>query len=140
MVGAEKLASMTDEHLLDFWNEMLEARDADRESLTYTATEVPIGQPQVRYFAEGDQWVPRGHILRCEILSDAAIEPTLDEAFVSIDGRDFTLAEFMKMVGSFGGWGMRIEFVPDDEVHERPKLKVRDPDGKHAKAFARKRE
>ena len=46
---------------------------------------------------------------------------------MSIDGRDFTLAEFMKMVGTFGGWGMRIEFVPDDELHRRPRLKVRDP-------------
>jgi len=43
----------------------------------------------------------------------------LDEPFVSIDGRDFTLCEFMTMVGTFGGWGMRIEFVPDDELNER---------------------
>lgn len=48
---------------------------------------------------------------------------------MSIDGRDFTLGEFMTMVGTFGGWGMRIEVVPDDEMHERPKLKVREPDG-----------
>ena len=54
--------------------------------------------------------------------------PEVDEVFVSIDGRDFTLAEFMKMVGSFGGWGMRIEFVPEDELHQRPKLEVCEPD------------
>lgn len=108
---------------------MVEVREADRESLIYTATEVPAGKPQVRFFEDGDQWVPRGHVLRCEILSDAAIEPSLDEPFVSIDGRDFTLAEFMKMVGTFGGWGMRIEFVPDDEL-QRPRLKRRDPDNK----------
>src|SRR5262249_3545035 len=114
--------------------------EAHRESLSYTATEVPLGRPQVRYFEDGDQWVPRGHVLRCQILSDAAIEPDVEEPFVSIDGRDFTLAEFMKMVGSFGGWGMRIEFVPDDELHERPKLKVRDPDDKKSRsAFTRKR-
>src|SRR5262249_45073653 len=90
-----------------------------------TATEIPVGKPQVRL--EGNQWVPRGHVLRCQILSTAAIPPDVDEPFISIDGRDFTLGEFMTMVGTFGGWGMRIEFVPDDELHQRPKLKVRDP-------------
>lgn len=91
-VGGEQLASMTDEELLGFWNETIVAQESHRESLSYTATEVPVGKPQVRYFEDGDQWVPRGHVLRCEILSDAAIEPELDEPFVSIDGRDFTLA------------------------------------------------
>lgn len=139
-VGAEKLAAMTDEQLLDFWNEMIEAREAHREGVVYTATEVPAGKPQVRYFEDGDQWVPRGHVLRCEILSDAAIEPSLEEPFVSIDGRDFTLAEFMRMVGTFGGWGMRVEFVPNDELYERPKLKVRDPDDKKRnRTFTRRR-
>ncbi|MBV8226359.1 MAG: hypothetical protein JO232_14355 [Verrucomicrobia bacterium] len=26
------------------------------------------------------------------------------------------------------GWGMRIEFVPEDEVHRRPVLEVREPE------------
>jgi hypothetical protein len=138
--GAEKLASMTDEELFTWWNDGIQAREEHRESLTYTATEIPAGKPQVQFFEEAHQWVPRGHVLRCQILSDAAIEPKLDEPFVSIDGRDFTLGEFMTMVGTFGGWGMRIEFVLDDELHERPKVKVRDPDPKKGKrAFARKR-
>ena len=78
-----------------------------RRNSDFTATEVPEGKAQLKFFEDGDQWVPRGHVVRCQILSDAAIEPDLEEKFVSIDGRDFTLAEFMKMVGSFGGWGMR---------------------------------
>ena len=36
--------------------------------------------------------------------------------------------EFMRMLGTFGGWGMRIEFVPDDELHERPDLVVKEPE------------
>ncbi|MBI2392258.1 MAG: hypothetical protein HYV09_21905 [Deltaproteobacteria bacterium] len=60
--------------------------------------------------------------------------------FVAIDGRDFTLAEFMTMVGTFGGWGMRIEFVPDDELHVRPKVKVREPRAKgRQRTFTKKR-
>jgi hypothetical protein len=107
--------------------------------LSYTATEVPAGKPQLELFEEGNQWVPRGHVLRCELLSDAAIEPDLNEPFVSIDGRDFTLGEFMRIVGSFGGWGMRIEFVPNDELYERPKLTVHDPVRKKRSRTFRKR-
>lgn len=88
-----------------------------------------MGKPQVEYYERGNQWVPRGHVLRCQIMSDAAIPPSVDEPFVPIDGRNYTLGEFMTMVGTFGSWGMRIEFVPADELHMRPRLKVRDPDG-----------
>lgn len=126
-IGAAKLAKMSDVDILETWNQCLENMEALRRSTEYVATEIPVGKPQVRYFARGDQWVPRGDVLRCQILSDGGIEPSLDEVFVSIDDRDFTLAEFMKMVGTHGGWGMRIEFVPDDELHIRPKLKVREP-------------
>ena len=131
-IGAEKLATMTDEQVLDFWNEGVRAGEEHRRSFSYTATEIPVGKPQVKFFEEGNQWTPRGHVVRCQILSDGAIQPELDEPFVSIDGRDFTLAEFMTMVGTFGGWGMRIEFVPEDELHQRPKLKVGEPDDERA--------
>jgi hypothetical protein len=127
-IGAEKLEGMSDEDILDLWNGGLEAQEQHRQAFDFVATEVPAGKPQVEYFERGNQWTPRGHVLRCELLTDAAIEPALDEPFVSIDGRDFTLAEFMQLVGTFGGWGMRIEFVPDDELHVRPKLKVREPE------------
>jgi hypothetical protein len=41
--------------------------------------------------------------------------------------RDFTLREFSKMVGTFGGWGMRIAFVSDEDVREQPRIRIRDP-------------
>ena len=126
-VGTEMLAAMNDEQLLDYWNELVQTNDEFRERVKYVAEEIPLGKPQVEYFEPGDQWTPRGHVLRCQILSDAAIPPKLTEPFVSIDGRDFTLAEFMTMIGTFGGWGMRIEFVPADEMHVRPKLRVKEP-------------
>jgi hypothetical protein len=139
-VGAEKLAAMTDEELLAFWNDGIEVSDVHRQSLRYTATEIPVGKPQVEFFERGNQWTPRGHVLRCQILSDAAVPPDVDESFVSIDGRDFTLREFMTMVGTFGGWGMRIEFVPDDDLHQRPRLTVCEPDPKKGKrSFSRRR-
>ena len=32
------------------------------------------------------------------------------------------------MLTTYAGWGMRIEFVPDDQSHRRPTLEVREPD------------
>jgi hypothetical protein len=139
-LGADKLASMTDAELLDFWNESIEVGEDHRQSLRYTATEIPVGKPQVEFFERGNQWTPRGHVLRCQILSDSAIPPDVHEPFASIDGRDFTLGQFMTKVGTFGGWGMRIEFVPADELHQRPRLQVREPDAKKGKrSFSRRR-
>ena len=126
-MGAEKLASLTDEQILEIWNDGIIGLEQRRAEFKYTATEVPVGKAQVEFFDLADQWTPRGHVLRCEILTDAAVPPAHEEPVISIDGRDFTLAEFTKMIGTFGGWGMRIEFVPADELHIRPKVKVRDP-------------
>ena len=126
-VGAEKLATMNDEELLDYWNELVRNNDDFRDRVKYVAKEIPLGKPQVEYREDADQWTPRGHVLRCEILSGSVESNELDEPFVSIDGQDFSFAEFTKMVGTFCGWGMRIEFVPADEMHVRPKLQVREP-------------
>jgi hypothetical protein len=51
-----------------------------------------------------------------------------DEPFVSIDGHDLTPSEFARMVDTFGGWGMRIVFVPDEDIHDEPVVEVREPD------------
>jgi hypothetical protein len=31
------------------------------------------------------------------------------------------------LLSTYAGWGMRIEFVPEDEVHRHPVLEVREP-------------
>jgi len=31
------------------------------------------------------------------------------------------------MLTTYAGWGMRIEFVPDDQLHRRSALEVREP-------------
>ncbi len=126
-MGAERLATMSDADVLAFWNEHIRSSQAFRNSQDHVATEIPVGQPQVEYFEPGDQWVARGHVLRCQIVTDAAIPVELDEPVVAIDGRDFSVAEFIKLLGGHGGWGMRIVFVPEDELHKRPKIRVRNP-------------
>ena len=124
-IGREKLASMTDDEVFALWNEHIETRDELMKEYDHVAVEVPPGRPQVEYFERGDQWVPRGDVLRC-IVQGSNGEP--DEPFLTIDDKDFTPMEFAKMVSTFGGWGMRIVFVPDDELHDEPAVKVREPD------------
>lgn len=127
-VGAERLATMTDNDILALWNEHIDARDELRAEYDSTCTEIPVGKAQIKYEELSDQWVPRGHIVRCEVLGASGNED-LDETFVSIDGRDLTIREFVRMVGTFGGWGMRIAFVPDDELDEEPVIEVKEPAG-----------
>lgn len=138
-MGAKQLAAMTDAEVLTFWNEHVQASQGFREGHNYIATEIPVGKPQVEYFEEADQWIARGGVLRCQIVTDAAVPVELDEPVVSIDGRDFTTAEFIKLLGGHGGWGMRIVFVPDDELHARPKIRVREPAAHKAGRPAKRR-
>ena len=76
----------------------------------------------MRYSIECDQWVPRGDVLRCLVSDDDG------EAVIEIDGRDFSLEEFGRMLTTFAGWGMRICFVPEDELAREPEIEVREPD------------
>lgn len=125
-VGKAKLDKMTDAEILQVWNEHLQARDEFMAGYEHVCVEIPLGKPQVKYEELSDQWVPRGHVLRTRVLG-AMDDEDLDEQFVTIDNRDFTIREFVRMVSTFGGWGMRIAFVPDDELHEEPVIEVREP-------------
>jgi hypothetical protein len=50
----------------------------------------------------------------------------LPEVTVTRDG-DFARIEFGKLLTTYEGWGMRIEFVPQEEVHRRPVVEIREP-------------
>jgi hypothetical protein len=58
-IGPEVM-EMSDQQILDLFNETLEAMDQLRREYEHVAVEIPIGQPQISYFEEGDQWTPRG--------------------------------------------------------------------------------
>jgi hypothetical protein len=88
----------------------------------HVAFEVPFGSEQIEYFARPDQWVPIGSVLRCLIR-----EGKRGQLIVKIDEQELRLKQFEKLLSAFQGWGMRIEFVPEVEVHRRPILKMREP-------------
>jgi hypothetical protein len=114
---------MRDQEIVDLHNEYLrnDGRQVDEDR--QVAFEVPLGSAQIEYFARCDQWVPRSRVLRCLIkdVEDGRL-------VVKIDGQKLGLKQFGKLLATHEGWGMRIEFVPEDEVHRRPRLEVREPE------------
>lgn len=112
--------TLTEEEILEAHNELILSEQEARRKYEHVAIEIPPGRPQIEHLAEAGQWVPRGHVLRC------LVEDKGNEVRVVVDGRVLTQAEFGKMLTTFSGWGMRIAFVPEDELHEPPHIEVRE--------------
>ncbi len=121
-IGPE-VACMTDQEILDCHNETILAMQHSVATYKHEAVEVPLGKPQVRYSEMCDQWVPRGDVLRCVIHDEGGRRPVIE-----IDDRDFTLEEFGAMLTTYAGWGMRIVFVPDNELEKPPVIVISEPE------------
>jgi len=124
-IGPE-IADMTELEILDLHNECLQAMQDLADSYQHVAVEVPMGSPQIKYEERSDQWVPRGYVVRC-VISDGGPD---GEATFWVDDRELSLAEFGRMMTTYAGWGCRLVFVPDERVHERPEIAVREPEEK----------
>ena len=109
--------------VLDLFNAMMDAQEKLAAEFDSTAVEIPPGKPQVRFVEDSAQWVPRGRVLRCHIEDDEN-----GETVIYIDDRAFDLTEFGGLLRFFAGWGMRITFVPEDQVTEQPKIEVHEPE------------
>lgn len=118
------LEKMTDQEIVDLFNDMLRAQAQLAAEHKYVAVEVPLGSPQIQFNVECDQWTPRGHVLRCLIDDSVDVET---EPVITVDDHELTWREFGRLVCTYAGWGMRIEFVPEEETHRRPRLEVRQP-------------
>jgi len=120
-IGPE-IADMTDEAILELFNETLRAQAQLAAEYKHVAVEVPLGSTQIEYHPNSDQWTPRGGVLRCLISDDEQ-----GNAVIEIDDRELSVREFSRLLTTYAGWGMRIEFVPEDEIHRRPAFEVREP-------------
>jgi hypothetical protein len=118
-----QLQHMADQDVLNCHNDVLRAQQLSVANYKHVAVEIPEGLPQVRYFDAGDQWVPRGDVLRCLIHDDEDRQPVIE-----IDGREFSLEEFGSMLTAYAGWGMRVTFVPDNALGKNPEIEVKDAD------------
>ena len=119
----DRLAGMSDEDVLECFNDGLAASEQLRSEHDYQAVEIPVGRPQIEFHERSQQWTPRGDVLRC-VIHDGGPD---GEPVIDVDDRELTWSEFGRMLTTCAGWGMRIEFVPDDELHQRPRRRVREP-------------
>jgi len=107
---------MTDADILALWNERSEASDAHRNSLTYVATEVPLGHPQLEPSENTGELVAGGEIVRC-VIED---HPEGGEGlFVSVDGQDLSPTQFARMFASAGGRRGKVAGHPDSKASLR---------------------
>ena len=102
-----QLARMSDEEVLACFNEMIAAMEQLAAEHPYVANEVPPGRPQIRYFPEGGQWVPRGSVVRCVVETDEE-----EQAVIWVDDRELSLVEFGRLLTTYAGWGMRHRVHP----------------------------
>jgi hypothetical protein len=116
------IKDMTDIEILAVYNSVIEAQEQSLRDWDNAVTEIPPGKPQIKYESRSDQWVPRGEVVRCLISDDAE-----GEAVIHVDDHELSLREFGRLLRVYAGWGMRIEFVPEELITERPKIKVREP-------------
>ncbi|MGA2066688.1 MAG: hypothetical protein ABSG86_17055 [Thermoguttaceae bacterium] len=123
-----QLREMTDEAILHLFNQVIAAQIRNRDELgEYVAVEVPLGSPQVeRCPGTANRWSPRGGVLRCLIEDGGGEDGSLP--VIHVDDREFSWEEFGRMRCTYAGWGMRIVFVPDDELERTPKIIVREPE------------
>ena len=119
-IGPE-IAAMTDADIVDLYNEILESQQQLLAAWDKTVIEEPVGEKQIDYHENSDQWVPRGDVLRC-IIDDGGPE---GEVTIHIDDKELSLAEFGRLLRVRAGWGMRIAFVPEEFITENPKVEIR---------------
>jgi hypothetical protein len=118
----EHVAEMSDQQVVDVLNDVLAAQAQFLREWDNTVTEIPLGKPQIKFSRDSGQWVPQGEVLRCLIEDNEH-----REAVIVIDDKQLSLEEFGRLLTVYAGWGMRIAFVPEELVHEQPKIKVRQP-------------
>jgi len=122
LVLGEQLDEMSDNAILEAHNRVIEAQQAMGLEYEHVAVEVPLGQPQMDFSSMSGQWVPRGDVIRALIEDDEN-----GDVRIVIDDMDLSLEDFGRLLVTYAGWGMRLVFVPDDEIHMEPDIEVRDP-------------
>lgn len=112
------IRKMTDAGLVQYHNEFVRSRQRLARTYKHVAVEI-VGRPQLEYSELCRQWTARGDVLRCYIGSDGGSEPVIE-----IDDTELSLREFGELLLTHEGWGMRVVFVPGDELHKTPAIRV----------------
>lgn len=116
------LRNMSDAEIVEAYNDGVIAQQMLAEE-EYVAIEVPQGEPQIAYDEDAGQWAPRGDVLRC-LIDDGGPG---HQPIIQVDDQALSLEEFGRLLTMHAGWGMRLCFVPADEVETRPRVEIRKP-------------
>jgi hypothetical protein len=119
----DETPGMTDQQILDRWNDTVEAMEASRRSYEHVCREIPVGRPQLSFHERSGEWSPRGDVVR-GVISESADTPR--EPTVWVDGREMNWRDFGAALLTFAGWGFRLYMVPDDAICDEPVVKVED--------------
>ncbi len=119
-----RVRSMTDLEILECFNASLRDEQGAVDDSNFVVLEIPPGHRQLEFFAAGQQWVPRGAVVRC-VVDDSGPG---GEAVVYVDDVELSLDDFGKMLATFSGWGMRVCFVPQERLNEPPAIEVGEPE------------
>ncbi len=117
----ENLRGVSDEEILASFNESLKDEANGVADYRHIAVETPLGSPQIRVNPKTNKACVHGNVLRCIVTEGDA-----GQVLLQIDERKLDMKEFGRLLESFLGWGVRMEFVPKNAIDRRPELQVRD--------------
>ena len=118
-----EIATLTDREILDVFNDIIAAQGASIADPANRPIEIPKGRPQIEWLEDFQQWSARGHVLKCEVSDDEE-----GNLVVYIDDKKLDSQSFLQLIKPFAGWGMRIAFMDESQIHDEPEVIVRDPD------------
>ena len=116
----EEFDSMTGPQILKRFNAFIDSL------LNGIANDRPIeivdGKPQLKWSKMSQQWTTAGDVLRCVVDWDSSVddENGLGKLAIRIDDQLLTGQEFLDMIETYEGWGMRIEFMHPNRLTNPP--------------------
>lgn len=119
-----EINTLTDREILETFNDVIAAQEASIADPANRPIEIPKGRPQIEWLEDLQQWSVRGHVLKCEVSDDEA-----GNLVVYVDDKELDAEAFLQLIKPFAGWGMRITFMDESQIHEEPEVILLDPDG-----------
>jgi hypothetical protein len=120
-IGPE-LGSLTDQQVLDRMNAHVkwcqQVVDSERP------LEIADGCAQLEWNEELEYWSAVGGVLRCVVDWEPIGNPRGNVA-IRVDDKLLSAEEFLRILATHEGWGMRIEFMHPENLTRRPKPLIR---------------
>ena len=117
------LENLTDKQVLDRFNAHI--RWCEESIASERPLEIADGYQQLRWNPEFKKWSIVGNVLRCKVDWDREAGDPPGQLAIRIDDKLLSGQDFLDMIETYEGWGMRIEFVHTENLVRRPAPLVR---------------